>query len=541
MKIGKLFILLSLVSPFAAAQTKNATGAPSRQQTQMQAENQKPAGSIVLKWVSPVKISQMEGETSRTLAFDGCENGYQDRYLPRYNKRVNFRGNENEFSATLTNTAYEPLTDAEIALIRDKSSIPADISISTRVLIQKKQPYGMLSFVPIRKNATTGRFEKLVSFDVQVNATVAANSAPKAAHVYAANSVLQSGTWYRIATATNGVYRISYSFLKGLGIDMTTVNPQNLRIYGNGGGMLPEENAAARIDDLAENAIVVQGETDGTFDPADYVLFYGTSPHTWTYNPAGCPKFNHSTNLYSDSAYYYITFDLGPGKRIQSRASSTATVTDVVTTFDDYAYTENENINFIKSGRNWYGEYFDNISSYNFSYSFPNIDFSAPATVKASLAARYIDGVSSINNAFFNVSCQSGTTTIAIPETSGDSDDDYANLKTGCFSFNPSAATTTITVTKQTASALGWMDFVEINVRRQLAMTGSQLSFRDSRSFGAGRVAEYNFTSSAPVEFWDITDKTNIRLQTATVTGSNYQFVLPADTLRQFIAFTGGS
>lgn len=37
--------------------------------------------------------------------------------------------------------------------------------------------------------------------------------------------------------------------------------------------MLPESNSVSRIDDLAENAIYVHGESDGVFDEGDYILF----------------------------------------------------------------------------------------------------------------------------------------------------------------------------------------------------------------------------------------------------------------------------
>ena len=63
--------------------------------------------------------------------------------------------------------------------------------------------------------------------------------------------------------------------MKKAGIDVSTINPQNIKIYGNGGAMLPQANAAPRPKELLENAIYVEGEADGKFDNQDYVLFYG--------------------------------------------------------------------------------------------------------------------------------------------------------------------------------------------------------------------------------------------------------------------------
>ncbi|MCW3084436.1 MAG: hypothetical protein JWP12_1802 [Bacteroidetes bacterium] len=538
MRIGKLFILLFFVHSILLGQTKYNT-APL---TSNLSAKLPPAAANSIKWTAPVKISEIEGEDAKALSFEGADHEHSDQYLPRYSKRVDLRGNENSFTATLINAVYEQLTDAESALISRKSRITNSIVITTHVLTHKKTNSGVASFIPIRKNSTTGKYEKLVSFDLQVTTSYTPKSFTRS-RTYAANSVLQSGKWYKIATTTDGIYKISYSFLAGLGINMAAVNPQNLRIYGNGGGMLSEQNSDPRIDDLAENAIYVQGETDGVFDSGDYALFYGTSANTWKYDTSSCTNFTHTSNLYSDSAYYFITFDLGPGKRVSNQSSSSLTPTHFVTTFDDHGFTENNTTNFIKSGREWYGEYFDNIASYNFSYSFPNIDHSAPAYVKVRLASRYQDLSTAINNAYYSVSCQSGSINLGIPEVTGASEDDYANIGNGCFSFNPTSLSTTLTVnvTKQTADALGWMDFVEVNARRQLIMFGTQMAFRDAKSVGAGHVAQYDLTSNTPVQLWDITDPTNIKLQATNLVGTNdYQFVLPADAMHEFVAYTGG-
>ena len=59
-------------------------------------------------------------------------------------------------------------------------------------------------------------------------------------------SVLSKGKWYKLAVKKNGIYKISYKDLKSLGIDPSIINPHNIKIYGNGGGMLPENNKSER-------------------------------------------------------------------------------------------------------------------------------------------------------------------------------------------------------------------------------------------------------------------------------------------------------
>ncbi|MCW3104635.1 MAG: hypothetical protein JWO09_3075 [Bacteroidetes bacterium] len=524
MNSGKLILLLSILHFSAFAQLKPTS--------------QKTAPGNQVKWGQPIRISMLEGENAKTLAFEGADYTHADHFLPRYSQRISLNAGESGFSASIINAVYEPLTEAEIAALPRNSIIPSEITVTTKILSQRKQLYGIASFIPLRKTSTGG-YEKLVAFDLQTSPSYGARSFNRT-HTYASNSVLQSGTWYKIATTSNGVYKLSYAFLQGLGVDMASVNPQNLRVYGNGGGMLSELNSVPRADDLVENAIFVQDDGNGSFDSGEYALFYGTGADSWSYNASACPKFGHQKNLYADSAFYFITFDLGPGKRIQSQTSSSASPTHIVNTFDDYGFTENDNVNFIKSGRDWYGEYFDNIASYSYSYSFPSIDMTAPSTAKANIASRYQD-LGGFNDSYYMVSCQSGNTTIAIPEITGSSYDDYANIESGCFTFTPNSPITTVNVTKQTADAVGWLDYVEINVRRQLTMASNQMIFRDAQSMGAGNIAQYNLTSPSPVQIWDITYPSDIKLQSASVSGTTYQFTLPADTLNQFIAFNGAS
>ncbi len=498
-----------------------------------------PTNSNQIKWNPPASIKISDTETQRFLSFEGAQYAFEDGFLPRYSQKIALSGNLKNFSALLKNSVFEPLSDQETAYIKDPSKVSEQIHISSNVLTAKKKLYGVVSFIPIRKNSATGKIEKLVSFELSIVPANELKSGARSVHTYASNSVLQSGTWYKIALSTNGIYKLSYSFLQGMGIDVTSVNPQNIRVYGNGGKALAELNSVPRPDDLIENAIYVEGENDGVFNENDYVLFYGQGTTTWTYDStASCNKYKHSLNLYSDSAYYFITTDLGAGKRIQTQVSSALPVTHTVNSFDDYAYHENENVNFIKSGRQWFGEYFENVNSYNFSFSFPNIDATSDASVNVCLASRYLSG----GNAIYSVSSQSGSTSISIPAVSGSSYDHYARIVSNCYSFTPSNPAITVNVTKQTADAVAWLDYIDVNVRRLLTMSGAQLIFRDAQSIGTGNIAQYEVTSSLPIQIWDITDINNVKLQSVNTPGSSlYQFILPADSLKEFIAFTGAS
>jgi hypothetical protein len=255
MRIGKLFLICFFLPLSTFSQSKVAIS-----------KN----GGTQLSWSNPIRITMLGGANDKTMYFEGADYNYTDHFLPRYLKRVELNGNENNFSASLINTVFEPLTTEESAAVPAKAVIPAEITLNTSVCVQRKHPYGIVSFIPIRKNSFTGKYEKLVSFDIQFKPMVSSVRSGMRSHTYASNSVLQSGKWYKIATTSNGLYKLSYTFLQSLGINMSSVDPHNLRVYGNGGGMLPELNSAPRIDDLAELAIYMQDNGDTDFDNNEY-------------------------------------------------------------------------------------------------------------------------------------------------------------------------------------------------------------------------------------------------------------------------------
>ena len=97
---------------------------------------------------------------------------------------------------------------------------------------------------------------------------------------YSSTSRLSSGTWFRIAVTTDGIYRIDYSKLRQLGLE----NPSNPRIFGNNFGQLSYYNDAPKPDDLKELSILTITGSDGIFNEGDYLLFYAQGTGRWNYN-----------------------------------------------------------------------------------------------------------------------------------------------------------------------------------------------------------------------------------------------------------------
>ncbi len=498
---------------------------------------------IRLKWLPDQKIRTSETDSILRLGFDGAVSEEEYGLLPVYSTMFRLTASSDSvFAGDFREAVYEPIPDEIIQQVRDIDKVGTTIEIRKSILVQRKIPYVSISFLPMRRDPVSGRIERLVSFRMTIHTIKNESPVPlKPAFSYAANSVLQTGAWYKLKVTANGIYKITYADLVSLGMTPASVNPKNIRIYGNGGGMLPESNAAPKTDDLRENAIVVSGEEDGQFNDGDFILFYGESPDKWSFN-RNTNQFRHQKNIYAEETYYFLTADLGPGKRLGYEGSTSAPATATVNTFNDFQFYEKDGINLIKSGKAWFDqEIFDVTTSREYNtFNFPNINSSFHAIVTADVVSR----CTSVN-ASFDVSANGQKLmNISVPPVTSNYLDTYAIEKLDSADFytgNPQI-TVKLDYKKQDYSAIGYLNYLEINATRNLIMSGNQMAFRSIASMGKNKVSEFilSGTSSTP-GIWDVTDPENIKVIGTSFNGSNTVFRLPTDTLREFVAYDGSS
>ena len=130
-------------------------------------------------------------------------------------------------------------------------------------------------------------------------------------HLAVERSVLAGGIVYKIPVAQEGIYRIDREFLSNLpGLERSpdTIDPDNVKIYGNGGAPLPALNASPRPADLVENPALRTGGGDGSFDSQDAILFYGKGSVGWTYDAAS-DSWEHYVHPFSNENFYFIKID----------------------------------------------------------------------------------------------------------------------------------------------------------------------------------------------------------------------------------------
>lgn len=419
------------------------------------------------------------------------------------------------------------------------SNLPADFSFSYIITTERKLPLANFTLCPLRKNSSTGKIERLMDYQLQFSSNNAYRQAAIGSRTYAANSVLATGNWHKVGVTNDGVYKISASLLKSIGIDPSVTDPRSIRIYGRTGGMLPQANSTPRIDDLAELSIMVQGESDGVFNVDDYILFYAKGPHQWMYNKE-TQLFNRTQHPYCDTTYYFITADLGNGKRIASQASLNSSPSNTVKSYASYDIHKTERQNkirsTIKSGREWYGEDFEFSPSYDFNFRVVNIDQTSPISVTTAVVGRSETANSvgiSVNN----------TPLYTVPFGSlifSQNEDYFARqgIRTGKTTVNSDDFKITAGHSISSADANAWLNYILINAARKPLFSGDQLAFCDPNTAGSGNITQFLLgNTNSTIIVWDITNPLYPVKQLGQQTGTDFSFIAKHDSLNQYIAF----
>lgn len=356
-----------------------------------------------------------------------------------------------------------------------------------------------------------------------------------AQRIYKPASVLSSGTWYKISTTSEGVYKADVAFLASLGISGSVPSDQ-IRLFASGSGMLPEANSEPRIDDLEEVAMQVQDGGDGQLSGSDYFLFYSDGPHKWKKDSAN-QRFFHQKNLYAEKAFYFLCIG-GTGKRI---ASQTGTLSPTVntSTFDERYFHELDTVNFLSSGKEWWGEELSQLPGGTLSRGFnltPADLVNGQATLKTAVAARSVNAGS-----VFTVSLN-GTIVQRIPVPAIGTAQYEVFAREGAqsttTSLNATTANVNIAYTPGSFNGQGWINWFEFFCRRSLNLpAGQQLLFRDWATVGNNAVQfRLNVTETA-TQVWDVTDPFAPVKMATSISGNNLQFAADASTLREYAAF----
>ncbi len=327
-------------------------------------------------------------------------------------------------------------------------------------------------------------------------------------------SVLASGPWYRLTVQNEGVYRLDAAYLAAIGIDVASLDPRTIRIYGNGGTMVPENITVPRPGDLVENAIIVVGEGDGQFNANDYVLFFGTSTSGWTYVPAGRIH-NHYINYYSDVNYYWLTFGGAPGRRMTQQASLPDNPTVSPDWFQDLVFREDEQVNFLSSGKEWFGQSLNPGGGFTYMAILHGLVPGVPLRYRARVALRS----SSWGQFTIRESGDSLGSVVLPPVGMGVNDFQYASQ--GYIDVQPTppisgeTSQLNFSLTPAAATGTGWIGWSEVHYPRRFEAVAGYLRFRSPDTTG---IVEYRLAGFPTRPYiLNVTDPLNVRQITGDV------------------------
>ena len=430
-----------------------------------------------------------------------------------------------EASVTLSNVSYETISESDLKNLNSQLVPNAPKYKFFNTNARGKRAY-YFEISPIISDR--GVFKKITSFTVNYNSSSGRNQ--NASRNEVTNSVLSNGEWYKFYIEESGVFQLTKGFLNSLGVNTNSVDPRSIKIYGNGGRMLPLLNSAEYPFDVVENAIKFVGEEDGSFDNGDYILFYGEGPTTYS------EESGTNLNLYTDKTYYYVNVSAGNGKRIQAMPNIDAAADLQVDTFQDYQFYEVDEHNLAKLGRRWFGDDFDIENQRVYNFQFPNLVTSEPvrfdiavgsvSETPGSTMGITINGnfVSSLNLGVISPGSVLGTSA------------SYGN------NLNISSDGITVTLdynNNGNPSANAYLDYINIEATRALNYEGEQLVFKNSDVANTPGIVQYNLSNASGVqEVWDITDRFNVANLLNPDSQSSLSFKAQSGEERTYLAFT---
>ena len=334
---------------------------------------------------------------------------------------------------------------------------------------------------------------------------------------YATKSALSEGKWVKVSIKETGFYKLTYSDLKKMGFS----NPEKVSIHGYGGWPLDEDFANTVYNDDVPSVAVWRGN--------DYILFHGKGPVKWI---STNKTFIHENNAYSTLGYYFVT-DATETNEVET-VPSEGIASIQVDKFDDYILHEKDEVSITTdgrpySGRELFGESFDNQRSRSFPFSIPGI-----TNDDGKISFRFVAKIKSGR----------GTVTMSVDDKELPLSNNIIYENNGTYTaalpVSPEVAwtgekseTTKVDISFSMLYQTSHLDYIRLQMKRQLQPYGAYTSFRSFDS--ENTVTQFNIkNASSNILVFDITDNSQMKLIESSLSGSDASFTIPAGKLREF-------
>lgn len=480
-------------------------------------------GTVILTWTDGAKTSV--GNHKLTTPVFQKENMGFDAAAKQLVFRLNtaVSGAVNEASLVVSNITYQNITKEQLGDL-SAQTMPTNINAKVVSVKSRNDWHALLTLSPIVKEG--GTFKRVTSFTYSYTMQPGGITTRNVSNFNViSNSVLATGDWSRFYVERSGIYKVSRSFLQQIGVNVNA-DPRNIKIYGNGGRMLPLLNAVPYPADLEENAITFVGEEDGVFNDQDYILFYAEGVDNWS-----AENGTHN-NLYSDRSYYYVTTGGAQGKRIMPITEPAGSANLTVGAFDEYVFHERDRVNIARLGRTWHGEEFNINNEQEFKFTLPDLD-SQTLAIKVNAAAN--------STAATTMDVKLNGT--AVGAISFIPPGDYNAAREGSYAGNLTITGNEAAITLKynnggVPSNNAWLDYITIRAKRKLRGNGKQFRFRYNDAVNNIGVIQYQFTAAEGIaEVWDVTDIYNAGKISNTQGQGSFAFKAGMGELRQYVTY----
>jgi hypothetical protein len=498
MKMNKKYILLLLVSFLSFAQNSKDFS--------LVWQNDLP----VVIGLSKYKIPQFQSEN-----FEFQESKKAISYV----NSIAVEGLASEKDTYITNVVFETIDEIALGEL-NKTFVYSKIDFKSNSSYARNDAFLSFSFNPIIKDDSG--YKRVKSFTLNYSILASVKSVQTTNSIQ--NSVLANGAWHRFYIEKSGVYLLSKNFLQSLGVNVA-VDPRNIKIYGNGGRMLPLLNSISYPIDLEENAIQFVGEEDGVFNESDYILFYAEGVDTWNEE-----SLTH-VNQFSDKSYYYVTTSSSAGKRIQPYIEPASSSSLFMTNYDGYEFHEVDLFNAGKIGRRWFGEKFDLNDNQTFQFVLPNYTANTAVNFSANFSA-----VSFVTTSFKVKANGFDIGTVPINAATG-STLGFENILNTTFIPTSNAFSVNIAyLNNGVPSSKGYLDYIILKYNAELKGNGKQFLFSNTLVKTNIGVGQYTITNAANIKsVWEVTDIYNV--SKFDNSQNTITFKLPLGQDKKFVAF----
>lgn len=468
------------------------------------------------------------------LSFYSADQSANTNWLPYWNENIRLNTKAKNVSVSIQNIRFT----SAFSSIQNQASLLKLQNLDLKFFTGTEQGKSVVSvhFLPV-SNEKGSSLSIIQSFDIVVEYENEAAPALLAKKPFASNSVLANGEWYKIAVTQTGFHKIDALFLAAAGINVAAVDPRTIKIYGNGPGLIAQRNSDPRIDDLKENPVIVSGESDGVFNDNDYLLFYGKSQFdVWQQNGNTVTR---EKNIYSDTTYYFLTFNQGAGKRITKQSSSPTPNSTETQHIFCFAH-EADLVNIGRTGKQFLGEAFDKTPEKSFTVNIDGFIPAEPVQIASAVAARsYISAPAFDLRINGNVVINHTMSTVGTGYESPYFDN--SGIRTASFTPTSSQVTLTYRYNMPPGGSTGWLDFFELNTRANISWYGNQVLYRVLPTATPGNTAYTISNTSGNPRIFNVTDPTDVQELLVNNAGNQSTVVSNATTLCELAGFNDAS